>query len=445
MIELEAWEASASLHLQESKDSKNIKILLVGEYSELLARASELKLLLEGAKSASGYERFSARASRCETALYELEERMKILGLLQRKWIYLEPVYGSGAAPNDSGRWSRADKEFRYLMSEVAKDPRVPSLRRLPMPALINLKDLLDRCQRSLDEFLEEKRSAYPRLYFLSDEDLLELISGSSSGIDSHLPKLYQGIGSIKCKDGNLKAIVSPELEILNLPNSIDTSEPLPTWLSNLETEIKSCLAENLKKCLVDSNPSVSSYLSQVLLLTERIHFTGRCELALKNGKTALKKLVEYLEIQRAKFRGLEESGDSLTVLKAKGLLLDTVHHLEIVRCLLKTVETGEKTSWLWNRQLRFYETNKGPIVCCAGAEFPYCFEYQGAAVGLVRTKLTERCFLALTQAMKLGLGGSPTGPAGTGKTESVKALASILGRLVLVFNCDEGLIIILK
>lgn len=75
----------------------------------------------------------------------------------------------------------------------------------------------------------------------------------------------------------------------------------------------------------------------------------------------------------------------------------------------------------------------------CADAEFPYRFEYQGAAVGLVQTPLTERCFLALTQAMKLGLGGSPTGPAGTGKTESVKALGAILGRLVLVFNCDEG------
>lgn len=35
-------------------------------------------------------------------------------------------------------------------------------------------------------------------------------------------------------------------------------------------------------------------------------------------------------------------------------------------------------------------------------------------------------------------MGGSPFGPAGTGKTESVKALGHKIGRFVLVFNCDE-------
>ena len=37
-----------------------------------------------------------------------------------------------------------------------------------------------------------------------------------------------------------------------------------------------------------------------------------------------------------------------------------------------------------------------------------------------------------------MGLGGNPYGPAGTGKTESVKALGAVMGRQVLVFNCDE-------
>ena len=43
-----------------------------------------------------------------------------------------------------------------------------------------------------------------------------------------------------------------------------------------------------------------------------------------------------------------------------------------------------------------------------------------------------------LYSGMLLGLGGNPYGPAGTGKTESVKALGNLFGRQVLVFNCDE-------
>src|SRR4051812_16511660 len=43
-----------------------------------------------------------------------------------------------------------------------------------------------------------------------------------------------------------------------------------------------------------------------------------------------------------------------------------------------------------------------------------------------------------MTQALESRLGGSPFGPAGTGKTESVKALGGQLGRFTLVFNCDE-------
>jgi len=47
-------------------------------------------------------------------------------------------------------------------------------------------------------------------------------------------------------------------------------------------------------------------------------------------------------------------------------------------------------------------------------------------------------CGCAWSAAMAIGLGGNPYGPAGTGKTESVKALGGLFGRQVLVFNCDE-------
>lgn len=51
------------------------------------------------------------------------------------------------------------------------------------------------------------------------------------------------------------------------------------------------------------------------------------------------------------------------------------------------------------------------------------------------------RCVrFGVRQAMHMGFGGNPYGPAGTGKTESVKALGYLFGRQVLVFNCDEGI-----
>lgn len=71
-------------------------------------------------------------------------------------------------------------------------------------------------------------------------------------------------------------------------------------------------------------------------------------------------------------------------------------------------------------------------------AEFDYTYEYQGNSTKLVHTPLTDKCYLTLTQGMHMGLGGNPYGPAGTGKTESVKALGGLFGRQVLVFNCDE-------
>ena len=106
----------------------------------------------------------------------------------------------------------------------------------------------------------------------------------------------------------------------------------------------------------------------------------------------------------------------------------------------LQQAQSTSIQDWHWQRQLRFYMRKETSIALgrMVDAECEYTYEYLGNQAKLVHTPLTDKCYLTLMLGMQMGLGGNPYGPAGTGKTESVKALGGLMGRQVLVFNCDE-------
>jgi dynein heavy chain 1 len=116
-------------------------------------------------------------------------------------------------------------------------------------------------------------------------------------------------------------------------------------------------------------------------------------------------------------------------------VITEAIHHRNLTRELGGISMT---TSFEWTRFLRVYIEMDTLKLRIGNTRFTYGFEYLGLSQSLVRTPLTDRVYLMLAQAMHANMGGSPFGPAGTDKTETIKNMGRHLGRHVLVFNCDE-------
>ena len=445
--ELEVWGVSAVFQLTEQEDSNKRKVSLIKEWKDLINQVGDNQNLLQSVKESPWYKYFEDKASVWEKRLADLAEYLSNLNQIQRKWVYLEPIFGRGALPKEQDRFRKTDSDFRSIMSDVARDSRVVSLaNKTGMRNLLsNMLDQLQRCQKSLNEYLEEKRSKFPRFYFIGDDDLLEILGRSQNPevIQTHLKKLFAGIHKVGFSSDSkfITQIKSQDGEVVDLKRQVQITPEVEVWLSSLAHEMVETLKDLLVKYLREAkgrSVDPSLYPSQILCVGEMILFTSQCEEAIQASR--LDAFLGELKQKLSSYTNAQiQCQSEVLELKLKALIFDVIHNMDVVEYLLKE-RTRSVSQWPWQKQLRFYLVNNACKARMVDSEIDYTYEYQGNAPKLVHTPLTDKCYLTLSQGLRLGLGGNPYGPAGTGKTESVKALGNLVGRQVLVFNCDEGI-----
>ncbi|KAF5017382.1 hypothetical protein F66182_10692, partial [Fusarium sp. NRRL 66182] len=187
----------------------------------------------------------------------------------------------------------------------------------------------------------------------------------------------------------------------------------------------------------------MEAYPSQIVVLATQVAWTTAVHQSLTAGGATLKMLFER-EVEVLRVLADTVLGELEVILRKKceQLITECVHQRDTIEKLINA-NANSTNHYLWQLQMRYVYNPEGEFldrlhIQMANAKLNYGFEYLGVPERLVRTPLTDRCFLTLTQALCQRLGGSPYGPAGTGKTESVKALGVQLGRFTLVFCCDD-------
>lgn len=200
-----------------------------------------------------------------EKSLELFSETLEEWVTCQQTWIYLEAIFTAPdiqrQLPEESRKFNRVDKSFKEIMRTAFKTPLAIS--NMTKPGVLEIMKtnnaLLEDVTRSLEAYLELKRVAFPRFYFLSNDELLEILAQTRNpyAVQPHLRKCFDAIAQLKFKSmrneegeevktNDITAMISPEAEIVTLLG-LKARGAVEDWLSKVEKEMFASLKRFMK------------------------------------------------------------------------------------------------------------------------------------------------------------------------------------------------------
>jgi dynein heavy chain len=210
------WSAMEFEH--EIHPRTGCKLLRASE--ELIETLEDNQVQLQNLITSKFIAHFLEEVSSWQTKLSLADQVISIWFEVQRTWMHLESIFMSSEdirkqLPEDSERFDNVDKDFKELTTEMSKIPNVVESTNKPglLAILEDLQKNLTLCEKALAVYLETKRLFFPRFYFISSADLLDILSNGNQPelVAKHLTKLFDSIARLnfgKEEDGTLNKLI---------------------------------------------------------------------------------------------------------------------------------------------------------------------------------------------------------------------------------------------
>lgn len=252
----------------------------------------------------------------------------------------------------------------KLLVIDVCMEPnRLAEMR--------GLNEGLDRCQKSLNDYLDSKRRIFPRFYFISTEELLSILGSSREDcIQEHMIKMFDNIKSLTLTKNALgfsvaSAMNSSEGEILKFNNHVKTEGRVEHWMNEVLVEMRNSNRRITKKAIFDYGRNkemprtdwILMYQGMVCLAANQVWWTSEVEEVFyrvsKGNKRAMK---EYLEAQNKQIddlvRKVRENLTRNDRLKFKTIATIDVHARDIIEMFVRD-SVLDASEFGWESQLR--------------------------------------------------------------------------------------------
>lgn len=106
-------------HLCRHANGTELKI--VKEWKPVLNQMRDNQALLQSLRNSPYYGQFREQIQLWEQKVAMLEQSLHHLNEIQRKWVYLEPIFGRGSLPAEAARFNRIDVEFHVILGDIAR------------------------------------------------------------------------------------------------------------------------------------------------------------------------------------------------------------------------------------------------------------------------------------------------------------------------------------
>jgi dynein heavy chain len=199
----ETWEV-VEFESNRHQDTDVYLISLIEENFEML---EENQLVVQGMMASKYLATFEEAVTKWQKNLSSVSDVLGQMSETQRKWAYLETLFiGSEEVkkelPEDAARFAKIDVDFKAMLKHFKGTPNcVASCEKEGLiTELETIAGDLELCEKALADFLEAKRTIFPRFYFVSQVMLLDILSNGNRPwtVLKNVNAMFQGVKEIE-------------------------------------------------------------------------------------------------------------------------------------------------------------------------------------------------------------------------------------------------------
>lgn len=166
------------LNYRDSKDR-----FIIGDVEDTIAQLEDNQMSIQTMMGSKYVAEIRAKVEEWEKHLGYISDVIDEWLTFQRQWMYLENIFNAEdiqkQLPQEAKLFQTVDKFWKDHMKFYKNNPKIINVtnNHALLSKFQNANKTLEDIQKSLEDYLETKRSAFPRFYFLSNDELLEILS----------------------------------------------------------------------------------------------------------------------------------------------------------------------------------------------------------------------------------------------------------------------------